>query len=71
MFVPCYIACGGDELEGLDIVLARKVMRKLSSASPVYLRAKEGALLSLIASLWGEGVMKECEKTIRHLAESK
>ena len=70
-FVPCYIAAGGDELEGLDVVLARKVMRKLGSASPVYLRAKEGALLQLMASLWGEGTMKECEEAIRRLAESK
>ena len=70
-FVPCFIAAGGDELEGLDHVLARKVMRKLGSASPVYLRAKEGALLQLMATLWGEGTMKECEDTIRRLAESK
>ena len=70
-FVPCYIAAGGDELEGLDHVLARKVMRKLGSASPVYLRAKEGALLQLMATLWGEGTMKECEETIKRLAESK
>ena len=33
-----YISCGGSELEGLDDILSKKVMRKLGMQNPVYMR---------------------------------
>ncbi|MBR5163839.1 MAG: hypothetical protein IKW79_07425, partial [Schwartzia sp.] len=31
LFVPVYVACGGDELDGIDYVLATKIFRKFES----------------------------------------
>ncbi|MCI5583860.1 MAG: AAA family ATPase, partial [Anaeroplasma sp.] len=39
-YVPVVVACGGEELEAIDDILARKVMRKLESQNPVYVRSQ-------------------------------
>ena len=39
-YVPIYIACGGTENEALDDILAKKVLRKLESQNPVYVKSK-------------------------------
>ncbi|MDE7265521.1 MAG: AAA family ATPase, partial [Clostridia bacterium] len=37
-YIPVYVSCGGGELEALDDILAKKVMRKLGMQNPVYIR---------------------------------
>ena len=38
LFVPVYVACGGEELDGIDYVLATKIFRKFESLNLAMLR---------------------------------
>ena len=38
LFVPVYVACGGEELDGVDYVLATKIFRKFEALNLAMLR---------------------------------
>ena len=38
LFVPCYVACGGTELEAVDFMVQEKVLRKFESLSLGFLK---------------------------------
>jgi len=60
MFVPVYVACGGDVLEGLDYLLATKVFRKFESLNLGLIRDEIRGLVVFMDDLFGKDVMKEC-----------
>ena len=66
-YIPVYIACGGDELEALDDILAKKVMRKLETQNPIYLRNAAEGLVSYIDELFGLDSMPRCKEFIKRL----
>ena len=66
-YVPVYIACGGEELDALDDILAKKVMRKLESQNPIYFRNTADELLSYLDELFGEAQMKLCRDYINRI----
>ena len=68
-FVPAFVACGGTAEEALDLLLARKVLRKLSAANPVVVRSKAPELLSLLSAVFGEGGAPVCESTVKRYVE--
>jgi len=37
-FVPVYVACGGDEVDGVDYFIARKILRKFEQLNVSYIR---------------------------------
>ena len=57
-YVPLYIACGGEELEALDDMLAKKVLRKLESQNPVYVKNKSSELILKLNNIFGKDKMK-------------
>ena len=66
-YVPIYIGCGGEELEALDDILAKKVMRKLGMQNPVYLRNQADKFCRKIDELFGEESMQQCKAVIQRL----
>jgi hypothetical protein len=62
-----YIACGGDELDALDDILAKKVMRKLETQNPIYLRNSAEGLIAYMEELFGADKMKLCRDYIRRI----
>lgn len=66
-YIPVYIACGGDELDALDDILAKKVLRKLETQNPIYLRQGTVELLDYLDELFGEERMPACREYIRRL----
>ena len=51
-FVPVYVACGGTEVDGVDYLLARKVLRKFEQLNISYiylLKIKVICILYLIS----------------------
>jgi hypothetical protein len=68
-FVPAFVACGGTAEEALDLLLARKVLRKLSAANPVVVRSKAPELLSLLSAVFGEGNAPVCESAVKRYVE--
>ena len=69
-FVPVYVACGGKSSEAIDIMLAKKVMRKLSSCNPVYVKSRSDDLISEMNKLFGQDNTKECVDAIRRIADN-
>lgn len=58
-FVPCFVACGGDEIEGLDYIICRKILRKFESLNITFLRDEIQQLISLLDKLFGKNQFKE------------
>ena len=59
LFVPVYVACGGDELDGIDYVLATKIIRKFESLNLAMLRGELKELCVYINKSFGRGKMNE------------
>ena len=66
-YIPVYVSCGGTELEALDDILSKKIIRKLETQNPVYLRNASKELCSYINELFGEDRMPLCQNAIRRL----
>ena len=69
-YVPVMLACGGDELDALDDILARKVLRKLESQNPVYVRSEAEGLLATLDELFGPDRMPLCRGYLARLERS-
>ena len=67
MYIPVYIACGGDELDALDDILSKKVIRKLETQNPIYLRNAAEGLVSYLNELFGTDKMLLCKEHIKKL----
>lgn len=66
-YISVYMSCGGDELEALDDIIAKKVLRKLGSLNPVYIRNTAENFIKFLDGLFGEENMLECKAVIRRL----
>ncbi len=66
-YVAIYIACGGTELEAVDDMLAKKVLRKLDSLSPVVIRYSIGELEEVFDSTFGLANMPLCRESLDRL----
>lgn len=70
VFVPTYVACGGTSNEALDVILAKKVLRKLSSCNPVLVKSRVNELTDLIISLFGAEGAPECLAAIKRISDN-
>ncbi len=66
-YVPIYIACGGNELDALDDIFSKKILRKLESQNPVYIRNAADGLVSCLDELFGEDHMPMCKDYLKRL----
>ena len=66
-YIPVYVSCGGEELEALDDILAKKIIRKLETQNPVYLRSAAEGLCNYLDELFGTDAMPICKSAIHRL----
>jgi hypothetical protein len=66
-YIPVSLACGGDELDALDDILSRKVLRKLEAQNPVYVRSAADGLCTYLDDLFGVDRMPLCKEYLRRL----
>ena len=66
-FVPVYVAMGGKKEEALDIMFARKILRKLNGLFDDYIKDALVNFTKLLNSLYGKGMFTETEKFIDKL----
>ena len=66
-YVPVYVGCGGEELEALDDILSKKIIRKLETQNPVYLRSAAEGLCQYLDELFGYDKMIMCKNAIHRL----
>jgi MoxR-like ATPase len=69
-YLAVYIACGGDEMEALDDILAKKVFRKLGNGSAALVKKEIEALFEKLDELFGEGAMPECRQQILRISQT-
>lgn len=67
LFVPVYVACGGDVVSGIDYMLATKVFRKFEALNLSLIRDEIDGLVDYMAELFGEGAMAECNAYLARL----
>ena len=66
-FVPVYVACGGDEIDGVDYFIARKILRKFEQLNISYIRDEIDGFIDFLDKTFGKGKMKECEEYLLRL----
>jgi 5-methylcytosine-specific restriction endonuclease McrBC GTP-binding regulatory subunit McrB len=69
-YIPVLVACGGTELDGIDDILARKVLRKLESKNPVYVKSQSEALCNYLDELFGTDKMPLCKEVIHNIEQN-
>ena len=68
-YVPVYMACGGSEVEALDDIFARKVLRKLETQAPSHVRAEMPGLLQMLDDVFGEDALPQCGAYMQRLKD--
>ena len=66
-YVSAYISCGGTEEEAIDDMIAKKIMRKLETQNPVYVRNSIDGLCATIEEIFGQDKMELTKEYLRHL----
>jgi hypothetical protein len=69
-YIPIYVACGGEELEALDDILSKKVLRKLETQNPVYIKNEVDGFCDYLDDLFGQDKMKLCKAFVQRIKKS-
>ena len=66
-FVPVYVACGGDEIDGVDYFVAKKILRKFEQLNISYIRDEIDGFIEFLDKTFGKDKMHECIETLLRL----
>ena len=66
-FVSAYVACGGDEVEGVDYFIAKKILRKFEQLNIAYIKDEIDGFVAFLDKTFGKGKMKECSEYVLRL----
>jgi len=67
VFVPVFVACGGTEIEALDYMVARKILRKFESLNLPFMQTEIEDLSKLITKLFGKTEFVECQSYLQSI----
>ena len=66
-FVPIYVACGGEEVDGVDYFIARKILRKFEQLNISFIRDEIDGFVDFLNKEFGQDKMKECIEYVLRL----
>src|SRR5690606_37389418 len=66
-FVPVFVGAGGTEIEGLDYIVTRKILRKFESLNLPFLQDELSELITVLDKLFGKNAFKEAIEYINDL----
>ena len=66
-FVPVYVACGGDEIAGVDYFIAKKILRKFEQLNIGYIKDEIDPYIDFLNKTFGKNKMKECIEFVSRL----
>ena len=69
-FVPCFIACGGTEIQAVDFIVAKKVLRKFESLSIGFMKDELTKFSNYLDKVFGKNSMAICKQYIDHLKKT-
>ncbi len=70
MFVPAFVACGGEEIDALDYIVFRKIFRKFETLNIAFLKDEIAQLISLLEKLFGKGAFSESIQYLQELSRN-
>ncbi len=69
-FVPCFIGCGGTEIQAIDFIVAKKVLRKFESLSLGFMKDELTKFSAYLDKVFGKNQMKICKEYIEQLKKN-
>ena len=66
-FVSAFVACGGDEVDGIDYFVAKKILRKFEQLNIAYIKDEIDGFVAFLDKTFGKGKMKECIEYVLRL----
>lgn len=69
-FVPCLIACGGTEIQAIDFIVSKKVLRKFESLSLDFMKDELTKFNTYLDKLFGKNKMVFCKNYIEYLKKN-
>ncbi len=69
-YVPCFIACGGTEMQAIDFIVAKKVLRKFESLSLGFMKDELTKFSSYLDKVFGKNTMVICKAYIDQLKKN-
>jgi len=69
-YVPCFIGCGGTEMQAIDFIVAKKVLRKFESLSLGFMRDELTKFSTYLDKLFGKNTMVICKEYIEQLKKN-
>lgn len=69
-YVPCFIACGGTEIQAVDFIVAKKVLRKFESLSLGFMKDELTKFSAYLDKNFGKDAMRHCKTYVEHLKKT-
>lgn len=69
-YIPVYVGCGGDELSALDDILSKKVLRKIETQNPIYVKNAADGFCMYLDELFGPDKMPQCKAAMRRFEKN-
>ncbi|MBR6650152.1 MAG: hypothetical protein IKL36_01945 [Clostridia bacterium] len=69
-YVPCFIACGGTEIQAVDFMIAKKVLRKFESLSLGFMKDELTRFNTYLDKLFGKNTMVICKEYVERLKKT-
>ena len=66
-YVPCFIACGGTEMQAIDFIVAKKVLRKFESLSLGFMKDELTKFNQYLDKVFGKNSMPICKEYVELL----
>ncbi|NCB52314.1 MAG: hypothetical protein EOM54_10585 [Clostridia bacterium] len=66
-FVPCYVACGGTEIDGIDFIVAKKILRKFESLNMGFIKDELHKFIIYLDKTFGKTNMKICKEYLNRM----
>ncbi len=69
-FVPCYVACGGTEVDAFDFIFTNKILKKFESLNIAFLKEELQELSNYLDKLYGKGKFPRAQSYIESLIKN-
>ena len=69
-YVPCYVACGGLEIDGIDFIFTAKILRKFESLGMGFIRDEIDGLIKYLDHVFGEENMQISKAYLQRLKKA-
>ena len=69
-YVPCFIGCGGTEIQAIDFIVAKKVLRKFESLSLGFMKDELTKFSTYLDKVFGKNTMVICKEYIDYLKKN-